>query len=726
MIVSEIIIRIFWGPWGGELNPSPIVSVGNTIGVVAPSVPALVKEEQSWMIKTDDSKTVFSCYSKEPSINSDDHLQLLVCAIMPKGKILADMKSPLNLLEDVRSVFDRLFTFDLKASLPSQEEVNVGFAHLLEGYALTDCPWYVFNMEGKEPASYCVEDRNQLDALMRFNAYPALAHVSHLEIGYHCKSTVEIKTKGETDDSTQKERRKRWVRGKTESEQKSGAVSKREPVKVIVEEKPIVEEKHEIVAETDCSKPKGYQVVVNGQPMKDPMNILWEGSDKQFLVRCDSTLDYRYEPLPISIDKLRKAVNATLTSQDGNSKAVLDENSQSVICTLKPIPKWYQKSVMYDIKSDDEAESYCKQHLGKDIQILVGGQEWADKIQPSRFNSDRISISPEETDSYCFSISKVDRDPSSSDMIRIYIKANKKRERKPLRVGKSLSEWWKKIKSPWIIAAFGFVLGGLGFWAVQTMHKKTIEKNERKHEEVAWSKLEKLTPKNPQQAMLFRNYLKNYSNGEIYIGKGNSDSEKIFGSFDQPNAPNIGKAKIKLQNYLYDSIQAERDEERAFNKCVDITACSNYLSVYNPVQTHQYFNKGKHVEDVLQKLAELQTKQKNEEKLAYSIIEKELAIKKDVEQKALDYLNNMDLHGFRDWMMNNNSEWFIEFNEKKKNKELLRHDKCHAVELILEHRRRELEIRIYLEEELGFPNKPFKSWNEVLMASRKIDEMMRY
>lgn len=234
--MNEMSIRIFWGPWGGEFNPSPVVSLGNVVGSIVPTAPLLVKEDKSWMIRTDEWKAVYSCYSKERCFNSDSYMQLLVCVIIPKGKRLEGEKSPLDLLEDIRNQFDLLFTIDIDAVLPTKEEVEAAFTQVLSNYVVADCPWYVFNMEGKEPASFQVDSRSQLNALMRYNAYPALAHVEHLELGFKCETTLEINTKGNSEGGKRKETKgeRRWRKKKegdkttTVYKEKSKSVSEKQ------------------------------------------------------------------------------------------------------------------------------------------------------------------------------------------------------------------------------------------------------------------------------------------------------------------------------------------------------------------------------------------------------------------------------------------------------------------------------------------------------------------
>ena len=206
--MNEIAVRIFWGTWGGEFVPTPVVSVGEVVGEFEPLPPSLVKkEEKSWMLKIDDQKTVFSCYSKEPCVNAEGFLQLLVCVFIPTGQRLANGKSPLELLMAVRDQFGLLFSCNLQYTPSNVGKVNGRFGQLIARYPLENCPWYDFRMEGTEAASYCVDSMEKLNALMLYHAYTPLAHIEHLELGLNCKSTIAINTKGESGETKKEKRR---------------------------------------------------------------------------------------------------------------------------------------------------------------------------------------------------------------------------------------------------------------------------------------------------------------------------------------------------------------------------------------------------------------------------------------------------------------------------------------------------------------------------------------
>lgn len=216
--MNGIGIRIYWGPWGCDFDPHPVVSIGSVTGKFQPFAPSIISEDRSWMIKTNESQSVYAFFSKERCTEPCKSLQLLVCVIMPKGDHLAGGKSPLDLLEAIKDQFGQLFTFNLDAPEPEVKLVNDAFGQMLADFPLERCPWYVFVMEGTEPASFCVESHAQLDALMRFNAYPALAHIEHLELGFKCKSTVKIDTKGLATDTSTGKKRPWWKREKPEKQ----------------------------------------------------------------------------------------------------------------------------------------------------------------------------------------------------------------------------------------------------------------------------------------------------------------------------------------------------------------------------------------------------------------------------------------------------------------------------------------------------------------------------
>lgn len=251
--MDELGIRIYWGPWGGELDPSPLVKVGRAWDASMPDAPSLVDEDRVWMIANKPVCSFYSFYLKVPRTHGDGFMQVMVCLMIPEGQHLAS-QSPLTLLDALWELFNRLFTIDDSAKRPTKEVVDTAYIQLLADYPLEKCLWYVFRMEGTEPASFCVESRAQLDALMRFNAYPALANVKHLELGFNCSSTLNIDTKG-NDGNVKKEPKRSWWKRERPKKQpkkkeKSKTIHREEESKTQPLESPI-EVEPEVVVEPE-------------------------------------------------------------------------------------------------------------------------------------------------------------------------------------------------------------------------------------------------------------------------------------------------------------------------------------------------------------------------------------------------------------------------------------------------------------------------------------------
>ena len=215
--ISNLSLRIYGGSLSGGLNRQPLVSVGTAPEGFVPMPPTLVDEQQSWMITHAQSYTAYMSYSKRCLAQDEQPGQLLICLFFNPQQRLADGNSPLGLLDSLND------SFAVQAmrggKLPSSPVDNSPFKMLLERYRLEPRPMLLPIMSGHEPVSSCMENRAQLDALMRHSRYPVLASVGRLELGMHCKSTVAL-----TSTSTPK---------KKEADSQSGAVTlpKTEPEK---------------------------------------------------------------------------------------------------------------------------------------------------------------------------------------------------------------------------------------------------------------------------------------------------------------------------------------------------------------------------------------------------------------------------------------------------------------------------------------------------------------
>lgn len=403
--MNEIGIRIFWGPWGGEFEPAPVVSVGQVEGDVVPFAPELVKEDQSWMICIDEKKAMYASCSKEPCSNSDGYLQLLICVYISKGQRLAGKKSPLDLLEEVRRRFELHFIFNHQAKKPNERKVKADYTQLLKNYALESCLWYVYYMEGDQAASFCVESRAQLDALMRYNAYPALAHVGHLELGFNCKSTVDINTKGESADDSKTKKRKWWQRKKRPQ---AAAVPPPKPQendsKPVKQPVPTSPPKATETIAPPTAQNKGYQIWVNGEPQ----NIYLRWNEDEYYLHQESTDDLRYEGLHFKLGDLKAAQKRKVATLSGRTVAQLDEKNNRINCEMKPVERWLLKEIAFTPDSDVEARKFVKYNRDK-IQILIGREPWTDdRIKPSvaqkAVDKRNIRMASKEVEGYRFSL----------------------------------------------------------------------------------------------------------------------------------------------------------------------------------------------------------------------------------------------------------------------------------------------------------------------------------
>ena len=193
--VETLALRIYGGPLGTGLNPQALVAVGSIPDNFRPMPPTIVDESQSWMITHAQGYTSYAMYSKD-GIFAADGLpgQLMIYLFLPTMKRLADGKTALGLFD---SIYDNFCIQNMTGGrLPVTEVDSSPYAMLLKRYRLEDRPMQLPVMSGHEPAAYCVENRAQLDALMRHSRYNELQGVGRLELGLHCRSTITLNVKG--------------------------------------------------------------------------------------------------------------------------------------------------------------------------------------------------------------------------------------------------------------------------------------------------------------------------------------------------------------------------------------------------------------------------------------------------------------------------------------------------------------------------------------------------
>lgn len=194
MSQSNLSLRIYGGALSSGLDRQPLVSVGNAPEGFIPMPPTLVDEQQSWMITHAQNYTAYMSYSKRCQTQDDQSGQLLICLFFNPQQRLADGNSPLGLLDSLNDCF--AVQAMRGGKLPTSPVDNSPFKMLLDRYRLEQRPMLLPVMSGHEPASFCAENRTQLDAFMRHSRYPVLMGVGRLELGMHCKSTIALKSTG--------------------------------------------------------------------------------------------------------------------------------------------------------------------------------------------------------------------------------------------------------------------------------------------------------------------------------------------------------------------------------------------------------------------------------------------------------------------------------------------------------------------------------------------------
>ncbi len=194
--ISHIGLSIYGGEQGEKLDTVPLVSAGETPDNFQAFSPTLVKEDSSWIIYHALSYTLYALHYESVYTPENKPGQLLVCLFIPVQKKLADGKGGLGLLDSIWNVFT---IYGMRSGRYLKAPIdNTPFVKLLEQYRLEDRQTLLPVMVGDTPASFCVENLNQVDALMRYSRYDMLSSVSRLELGLHCQTTLALPIKGES------------------------------------------------------------------------------------------------------------------------------------------------------------------------------------------------------------------------------------------------------------------------------------------------------------------------------------------------------------------------------------------------------------------------------------------------------------------------------------------------------------------------------------------------
>lgn len=185
--IDKLALRIYRGTKSSGLIEHPLVAVGTVPATFQPQLPSLVNESEVWMLIHAQDYTLYSYFTIKG--DATDSIALINLFI-PAGMRLSTDNSPYDLLS--------------KSFEDFKKQSNIGcidrtpFEQLLTECVLEerpkDMPLPV--MTGKNPASFRADSKAQASALLRFSQYPQLSHISHLEIGYQCDTTIAIPIKG--------------------------------------------------------------------------------------------------------------------------------------------------------------------------------------------------------------------------------------------------------------------------------------------------------------------------------------------------------------------------------------------------------------------------------------------------------------------------------------------------------------------------------------------------
>lgn len=196
-MISSISVSIYGGTQGKALNNSPYISIGGKPNGFTPTPPVIVDELQSWIIIHGQDYTMYAMASKKCKTVEGQQGLLLIYLFLPAQRRLADGKSPLELLESINDCFS---VQALRSGiLPNTPVDNTPFLTIVNNFRLEERTVLLPVMQGHKPASFCVNSRSQLDALMRHSRYPVLSAVGHLELGYQCQSSISLTTTGKTN-----------------------------------------------------------------------------------------------------------------------------------------------------------------------------------------------------------------------------------------------------------------------------------------------------------------------------------------------------------------------------------------------------------------------------------------------------------------------------------------------------------------------------------------------
>lgn len=192
----SVSLRIYCGSVSEGFSHEPAVSLGTAPPGYKPSAPTLVNENRSWVIVHAQRYTMYAlCVKPMRTKNGDDGI-VLINIFLPAHQRFAREASPVHILTELFNTFTATGTHNgILPDIPIESEP---FANVLLRYPLEDRVVTLPVMQGTKTASYCAASEMQLNAIMRHSRYQALTGVGQLELGMHCKSTIDLMPKSVT------------------------------------------------------------------------------------------------------------------------------------------------------------------------------------------------------------------------------------------------------------------------------------------------------------------------------------------------------------------------------------------------------------------------------------------------------------------------------------------------------------------------------------------------
>lgn len=192
----SVSLRIYCGSVSEGFSHEPAVSLGTAPPGYKPSAPTLVNENRSWVIVHAQRYTMYAlCVKPMRTMNGDDGI-VLINIFLPAHQRFAREASPVHILTELFNTFTATGTHN--GILPDSPIESEPFANVLLRYPLEDRVVTLPIMQGTKTASYCAASEMQLNAIMRHSRYQALTGVGQLELGMHCKSTIDLMPKSVT------------------------------------------------------------------------------------------------------------------------------------------------------------------------------------------------------------------------------------------------------------------------------------------------------------------------------------------------------------------------------------------------------------------------------------------------------------------------------------------------------------------------------------------------